>query len=90
MTVEGIDLGDIAIIASMMLGILAIIIILLWQTSRSDAKIDALRSEFRQELSSLRSEFGQRLSEVELAQARQEGANSVLQDQTHTHETTAG
>ena len=78
MTVEGIDLGDIAIIASMMLGILAIIVILLWQTSRSDAKIDALRSE-----------FGQRLSEVELAQARQEGANSVLQDQTHTHETTA-
>ena len=89
MTVEGIDIGDIAIIASMMLGILAIIVILLWQTSRSDAKIDSLRSEFRQELSALRGEFGQRLSDVELAQARQDGVNSVLRDHIHTHVTTA-
>ena len=75
MTVEGIDIGDIAILITLVLGMLAIVVVLLWQTGRSDAKIDDLRGE-----------FSRRLSEVELAQARQEGVNSVLQDQTHTHE----
>lgn len=78
MTVEGIDLGDIAILIAIMLGIISIIVVLIWQTSRSDARIDALRAE-----------LSQRVSDVELAQARQEGVNSVLQNQTHTHETLA-
>ncbi len=78
MTVEGIDLGDIAILIAIMLGIISIIVVLIWQTSRSDARIDALRAE-----------LSQRVSDVELAQARQDGVNSVLQNQTHTHETLA-
>ena len=78
MTIEGIDIGDIAILIAIMLGIISIIVVLIWQTSRSDARIDALRSE-----------LSQRVSDVELAQARQDGVNSVLQNQTHTHETLA-
>ena len=78
MTIEGIDIGDIAILIAIMLGIISIIVVLIWQTSRSDARIDALRAE-----------LSQRVSDVELAQARQDGVNSVLQNQTHTHETIA-
>ena len=78
MTIEGIDIGDIAILIAIMLGIVSIIVVLIWQTSRSDARIDALRAE-----------LSQRVSDVELAQARQDGVNSVLQNQTHTHETIA-
>ncbi len=78
MTIEGIDIGDIAILIAIMLGIISIIVVLIWQTSRSDARIDALRAE-----------LSQRVSDVELAQARQDGVNSVLQNQTHTHETLA-
>ncbi len=96
MTIEGIDIGDIAILIAIMLGIISVIVVLIWQTSRSDAKhdrhddrIDALRSEFSQELSAARTELSQRTSDVELAQARQDGVNSVLQNQTHTHETVA-
>lgn len=78
MTVEGIDIGELAILITIMLGIVSIILVLFWQTSRSDARIDALRAE-----------LSQRVSDVELAQARQDGVNSVLQNQTHTHETLA-
>lgn len=81
MIFEGIDTGDLAILITLvtiMLGIVSIILVLFWQTSRSDARIDALRAE-----------LSQRVSDVELAQARQDGVNSVLQNQTHTHETLA-
>ena len=81
MIIEGIDTGDLAILITLvtiMLGIVSIILVLFWQTSRSDARIDALRAE-----------LSQRVSDVELAQARQDGVNSVLQNQTHTHETLA-
>ena len=81
MIIDGIDTGDLAILITLvtiMLGIVSIILVLFWQTSRSDARIDALRAE-----------LSQRVSDVELAQARQDGVNSVLQNQTHTHETLA-
>ena len=114
MTVETIDLGDIAILITLLaifLGMVTIIVVLLWQTSRSDAKIDGLRAEtsqkfdaqrteftqklestsrdLTQEIKATRTELSQRTSEVELAQARQDGVNSVLQNQTHTHEVSA-
>ena len=103
MTIEAIDLGDIAILITLLaifLGMVTIIVVLLWQTSRSDAKIDALRAETSQKFDDLRREFSQehqatraelsrRVSDAELAQARQDGVNSVLQNQTHTHEVSA-
>ena len=103
MTIEAIDIGDIAILITLLaifLGMVTIIVVLLWQTSRSDAKIDALRAEtsqkfddlrreFSQEQQATRTELGRRVSDAELAQARQDGVNSVLQNQTHTHEVSA-
>ena len=114
MTVEAIDIGDIAILITLLaifLGMVTIIVVLLWQTSRSDAKIDALRAETSQkfdaqrretsqkfdaqrretsqEHQATRAELSRRVSDVELAQARQDGVNSVLQNQTHTHEVSA-
>ena len=103
MTIEAIDLGDIAILITLLaifLGMVTIIVVLLWQTSRSDAKIDALRAETSQKFDDLRREFSQeqqatraelsrRVSDAELAQARQDGVNSVLQNQTRTHEVSA-
>ena len=129
MTVEAIDVGDIAILIALTLGIISLIVIILWQTSRSeakydrlDAKLDSQRTETSQKIDALRSETSQkfddqrretsqkfddqrressqehqatraelsrRVSDVELAQARQDGVNSVLQNQTHTHETLA-
>ena len=94
MTIEAIDLGDIAILITLLaifLGMVTIIVVLLWQTSRSDAKIDALRAETSQKFDDLRREFSQehqatraelsrRVSDAELAQARQDGVNSVLQN----------
>ena len=96
MTIEGIDIGDIAILIAILLGIVSIIVVLIWQTSRSDAKydrldakVDSLRTELSQEINSTRNELSKRVSDTELAQARQDGVNSVLQNQTHTHETLA-
>ena len=52
MTVESIDIGDIAILITLitiMLGIITIIVVILWQTSRSEAKYDRLDAKFDQD-----------------------------------------
>ena len=62
------------------IAILVALFVFMWQTS------DSLRSEIRE----VRSEMGSRVGEVELEQARIEGANrtlsEVLKQQSHTHE----
>ena len=52
------------------------------QGQRLDAKIDAQGRELRAEIR----EQGVRVSQAELDQARINGVNSVLMQQTHTHE----
>lgn len=61
------------------------------QGQRLDAKIDAqgreLRAEIREQGDRVEAQ-GARVSQAELDQARLNGVNSVLMQQTHTHEAT--
>ena len=80
-----VDTGDIVIIVGLALGVISIMIALLAQR----AETRELRVELREVSSELRAEvrqMGQRISDSEREQARLEGVNSVLQQQTHTHE----
>ena len=66
---------------------------LMWQinnqSNRLEAKIDAqgkeLRDEIREQGTRIEAQ-GTRVSQAELDQARINGVNSVLMQQTHTHE----
>ena len=75
------DAGDIGIIITLALGFLAVLVAI-WGQSR----------QWRADMEQLRSEFSHRISDVELDQARIEGANGtlseVLKQQSHTHENT--
>ena len=77
-TIVAISVGIFAVL----LGIAA----LMWQignrSSRLEAKIEDQGRELRDEIR----EQGQRVSQAELDQARINGVNSVLMQQTHTHE----
>ncbi len=92
-------------------GVIAIVVaiflatgVYMWQSSRSDAKIDRveakLETEIKEQGGRLESEIkergerleaeirlmSRRVSDSELEQARLNGVNSVLANQTHTHE----
>ena len=81
-------------------GVIAIVVaiflatgVYMWQSSRSDAKIDRfevkLETEIKERGERLESEIrlmSRRVSDSELEQARLNGVNSVLANQTHTHE----
>ncbi len=76
-------------IAAISVGIFAVLLgiaALMWQignqSSRLEAKIEDQGRELRDEIK----EQGQRVSQAELDQARINGVNSVLMQQTHTHE----
>lgn len=79
------DTGDIAIVATLVVGFLAILIAQ-FTLMRVDSR------ETRSEIRELSDRLGTRVSEVELKQARDEGANKTLSDvlkqQSHTHEVT--
>ena len=80
-----VDTGDVAILVGLAFGVISILIALLAQR----AETRELRAELREVSSELRAEVrqtGQRISDSEREQARLEGVNSVLQQQTHTHE----
>ena len=84
-------------------GVIAILIaiflaigVYIWQSSRSDARLDRLEAKIENKIEaqgeSLRAEIrlaSQRVSDSELEQARLNGVNSVLERQTHTHEVAA-
>ena len=83
------DVGQVATVVGFVVSIFAIlfgIAALMWQinnqSSRLEAKIDAQGKELRDEIR----EQGRRVSQAELDQARINGVNSVLLQQTHTHE----
>ena len=72
-----------------LIGIIAILVgiaVLIWQinsqSSRLEIKIETQGKELRDEII----EQGKRVSQAELDQARINGVNSVLLQQTHTHE----
>ena len=85
------------------IGVIAILIaiflaigVYIWQSSRSDARLDRLEAKIENKIEaqgeSLRAEIrlaSQRVSDSELEQARLNGVNSVLERQTHTHEVAA-
>ena len=89
---------DILSVGAILTGIFAATIIFIWQinsqSSRLETKIDDLGKEIRGEMEAqgkeLRDEIeaqGRRVSASQLEQARLDGVNSVLLNQTHTHET---
>lgn len=79
-----------------LIGIIAILVgiaVLIWQinsqSSRLEIKIETqgreLRDEIREQGTKIEAQ-GTRVSQAELDQARINGVNSVLMQQTHTHE----
>ena len=76
---------DVLSVGAILAGIFAATIIFIWQinsqSSRLETKIDELKEEIEAQ--------GRRVSESELEQARLDGVNSVLLNQTHTHESIA-
>lgn len=86
-TIKGmfVDTGDIAILVGLAFGVISILIALLAQR----AEVRELRAEVREvraEVVDQGNRLSERISESEREQARLEGVNSVLQQQTHTHE----
>ena len=72
-------------VGAILAGIFAATIVFIWQinsqSSRLETKIDELKEEIETQ--------GKRVSDSELEQARLDGVNSVLLNQTHTHESMA-
>ena len=78
-------IGTSAIVVSIFLATAVFI----WQSGRSDARIDRLDAKIEavgERLSAEIKEHGRRVSELELEQARLNGVNSVLTNQIHTHD----
>ena len=78
-------------VVAILVGIFAVLLgiaALMWQinnqSSRLETKIETQGKELRAEII----EQGRRVSQAELDQARINGVNSVLLQQTHTHEST--
>ena len=94
------DLGEYIGASAIVVSIFLATAVFIWQSGRSDARIDRLdakieaqgdriTTEIRHEISkqnSLISEQGRRVSEVELEQARLNGVNSVIVNQIHSHD----
>ena len=87
-------------VGAILVAIFGSIIIFIWQTNSLSGKLESkietqgkeLRAEIETRANRLEDEIklqGRRLSDSELEQARLNGINSVLTDQTHTHETLA-
>ena len=73
------DAGDIAIVATLGIGFVAILITQ-FALTRSDSR------ETRGEIRELSERLGERVSDTELKQARLDAQNEILLRQTHTHE----
>ena len=96
------DAGQVVTAVGFLVSIFTIlfgIVALMWQinsqSSRLEAKIEAqgqeLRDEIREQgryLDKKIERYGRRVSQAELDQARMNGVNSVILQQTHTHEAT--
>lgn len=86
-------------ITSDSIGVIAILIaiflaigVYVWQSSRSDARLDRLEAKLEAQGDDLRAEIrlaSQRVSDSELEQARLNGVNSVLERHLHTHDVAA-
>ena len=81
--------GFLVSIFAVLFGIAALMWQINNQSNRLEAKIDAqgkeLRDEIREQGTRIEAQ-GTRVSQAELDQARINGVNSVLMQQTHTHE----
>ena len=84
------ETAQVITVAAILIGIFAVLLgiaALMWQinnqSSRLETKIETQGNELRAEII----EQGKRVSQSELDQARINGVNSVLLQQTHTHET---
>ena len=83
------EFGEYVGVSAIVVAIFLATAVYVWQSSRSDARIERLDSKIEQQVESLRVEIkeqGKRVSESELEQARLNGVNSVLVGQSHTHE----
>ena len=80
------DTGDIAIVATLGVGFIAILItqFALTRQANSDSRADA--RETRNEIRELSIRLGERIGETELKQARLDAQNEILLRQSHTHE----
>ena len=83
------DTAQVIAVVGILIGIIAILVgiaVLIWQinsqSSRLEIKIETQGKELRNEII----EQGRRVSQAELDQARINGVNSVLLQQTHAHE----
>ena len=92
--------SEIISVGAIFVGIFLATIVFIWQinsqSSRLESKIEEQGRELRAEIETqgreLRAEIetqGRRVSASELEQARLDGVNSVLANQTHTHESLA-
>ena len=90
------DTAQAIAVMGILVGIIAILVgiaVLIWQinsqSSRLEIKIETqgreLRNEIREQGAKIEAQ-GARVSQAELDQARINGVNSVLLQQTHTHE----
>ena len=84
-----VEFGDYLGFSAIVVAIFLAIAVQVWQSSRSDARIEKLDTRIDQQIESLRADIkenGKRVSDSELEQARLNGVNSVLVGQTHSHE----
>ncbi len=90
------ELGEYIGTSAIVVSIFLATAVFIWQSGRSDARIDRLDSkieavgerlsaEIREQSGEIRA-HGRRVSDLELEQARLNGVNSVLANQFHTHE----
>ena len=79
------DFGGILGVSAIIIAVFLSTVVFVWQsnsqTGRLDARMDTLEAKIEEQ--------GRRVSDSELEQARLSGVNSVLANQTHTHETMA-
>ena len=83
------ELGEYIGAPSIIVSIFLATAVFIWQSVRSDARIDRLDTKIESQVERLSAEIrehGRRVSGVELEQARLNGVNSVIVNQIHSHE----
>ena len=81
------ELGGIIGVSAIIVAIFLSTVVFIWQSNSQSGRFDARMDRMEERLEDKIEVVGRRVAESELEQARLNGVNSILANQTHTHET---
>ncbi len=80
------DWGGVLGVSAIIVAIFLATIVFVWQSNSQAGRLEARMDRFEDRIEAKIDVMGRRVTDSELEQARLNGVNSVLANQTHTHE----